>query len=362
MKKMLFAVAFASTTLASAWGLTFNDITYWVGSGTNMVGLVIDWGGTAKAWGYKWNGEAPSVGKIIRSVVKKDSRLTMEGSDSQYGLFMERFGYDANDNGVLDEGEPDQLKYEVYNPDSPYAAWGAEYAYDYYSWNLLQGPTADFYSTNAPVWADVGADSLFVKSGTWYMTAFGLYGGVTPTKPMAAVATASAMQFAEVDGAMYADMNAAMDAAKGGKSIVLNSSFVKSVASDGHVVTLGTGEDTATYEFPAYYDVVVVTNNGVVSMTATLNEEKVRPTLAREDETGRKTFSLVNGKALIVPGNVVDGLYYGIASASSLVSGFSDPVTWVRAENGTVTLEAPAEGPSGFYRVCVSDEDESMIQ
>ena len=57
----------------------------------------------------------------------------------------------------------------------------------------------------------------------------------------------------------------------------------------------------------------------------------------------------------VVPGNVIDGLYYGLLSATDLAKGFSEPKTWVRAENGSVVLEAVKTGGAGFYKVKVSD-------
>ena len=183
---MAAGLAAALTASVPAWGFTFDDIRYWVGDGTNRVGFVVDWDGAARAWGYRWSGDAPSVGTIIRATAARDARLAMESSESQYGLYMQRFSYDADGNGMQDEGEPDRLEYSVYNPDSPYAAWGEEYAYDYYSWNLLVGPKSDAYSPGNPAWASTGADSLIAEPGTWYMTAFGLFGDVTLSDPLAA--------------------------------------------------------------------------------------------------------------------------------------------------------------------------------
>jgi len=63
----LLCAAFAALSLlaSSATGQTItnlSDIKYWVGSGTNQAGLVIDWRDgqitTSYAWGYRWNGTA----------------------------------------------------------------------------------------------------------------------------------------------------------------------------------------------------------------------------------------------------------------------------------------------------------------
>ena len=68
MKTSKAAAALASVLIgiAPVWGFEFNDIKQWVGEGTNRCAVVVDFndGGTGDrsfAWGYRWNGEAPSV-------------------------------------------------------------------------------------------------------------------------------------------------------------------------------------------------------------------------------------------------------------------------------------------------------------
>lgn len=60
---ILSAVAATFIPVVHAATVTsFDDITYWVGSGSNQAGLVIDWYDgqevTSYAWGYRWNGAA----------------------------------------------------------------------------------------------------------------------------------------------------------------------------------------------------------------------------------------------------------------------------------------------------------------
>ena len=78
MKMNSTVAAWLAATLVasnSAWGFTFDDIHYWVGEGTNRCALVVDWGGTAKAWGYRWNGAAPTLATVIKEVAEEDPRL-----------------------------------------------------------------------------------------------------------------------------------------------------------------------------------------------------------------------------------------------------------------------------------------------
>ena len=354
-------VTLTEPTAADEAPFHMRDIQFWLGSGTNRVGFVVDWGGTAKAWGYRWNGDAPMVGAIIRAVVAHDGRLTMDSDVTQYGLYMKRFGYDSDDNGAIGEGEPDVLEYSVYNPNSPYAAWGEEYAYDYYAWNMLQGATGEAYNTNSLTWTD-GADSVIAQPETWYMVAFGLYGDVALSKPSSAIVSSSAVQFAKVGDAAYSEISAAVDAARGGKSLTMNESFVKAFDVAEGSITFGSEGNTVKYIFPGYYSISVAVSNGLVAVTASLKEARVRPTFVLDGESARKPFSVEGNRVVIVPGNVIDGLYYGISATSDLSVRFSAPVRWVRAENGTVTLDAETCGMSGFYKVRVSDIDESVIK
>jgi hypothetical protein len=62
-KQAILTTALALTLLASAYSQAitgFDDIQYWVGTGSNRAALVIDWkDGTTTAsmvWGYRWNG------------------------------------------------------------------------------------------------------------------------------------------------------------------------------------------------------------------------------------------------------------------------------------------------------------------
>ena len=103
MKMNSIAAALCATALMvspSAWGFTFNDIQNWAGSGTNSCAVVIDFndggaGNRSFAWGYRWNGESPSMKAILDEILAKDSRLKMFASTSTYGTFIEAFAYDA---------------------------------------------------------------------------------------------------------------------------------------------------------------------------------------------------------------------------------------------------------------------------
>ncbi len=184
MKMNSTVAAWLAATLVasnSAWGFTFDDIHYWVGEGTNRCALVVDWGGTAKAWGYRWNGAAPTLATVIKEVAEEDPRLHLKYSNSTYGFYLNNLAYDVNDvcpvldmsSGTSsDDAVLQKIEYSVYNPDSPYAVYGEEYAFDYYYWNLLRVTVTEGYSTSQYE-PTSGADSTRTLPNGWYVAAFG---------------------------------------------------------------------------------------------------------------------------------------------------------------------------------------------
>ena len=154
----------------------------------------------------------------------------------------------------------------------------------------------------------------------------------------------------------YASLDAAFDAARGGGAVTLPAE--SSVNAETKTVTVGTAADETlqTYEVPAYFDMNV--SNGAVSLA--LNAAAT-PTLAAADSGEEPSFAVSDTTVTVVPGNVIDGLYYGLAVSTNLTDGFSAPTEWVRANNGRVVLEktknAAAQGE--FYKVRVSDIDET---
>ena len=90
-----------SLVSASSWGFSFKDIKYWVGSGTNECAVVIDFNdgsvmNSSFAWGYRWNGDAPSFKTILDEIAADDPRLASFISDSGW---VSGFGYDVDDDG-----------------------------------------------------------------------------------------------------------------------------------------------------------------------------------------------------------------------------------------------------------------------
>lgn len=109
--------------------------------------------------------------------------------------------------------------------------------------------------------------------------------------------------------------------------------------------------------FAKYYTPSVVEDGGVASVKLSLNEFAVPVIGAAGGESAKITF--VDGMASIVVSGVIDGFWYGLEYKSCLEDEWpAEPYIWTVANpfaGGLVELIAPAEGPSGFYRVVVSD-------
>lgn len=88
---------------ASALGQSFSDVQYWVGSGANRAGFVVDWNDgkapQALLWGYRWDGAATGE-DMLRAIVAADPRLFANlGSFGSLGAALFGIGYDLNSSG-----------------------------------------------------------------------------------------------------------------------------------------------------------------------------------------------------------------------------------------------------------------------
>ena len=368
---------------------TFDDIKYWVGNGTNRCAIVVDFndgevGNRSFAWGYRWNGTAPCVKAILDEITATDPRLKMFASTSEYGSFIDAFAYDVDGDGgtfsrvwnantyaydFVKSDDDDIFPPLVSNSDVD--AQTGNYVYTGTSWMLLYG-TGDAFGDVAFAETPNGADFTNPQNGEWYCWRICTYESVSDSdwnfvsydcdiySPYVAVAAypsdAVAAALPKVGFSAYASLDAAFDAARGGGAVTLPAE--SSVNAETKTVTVGSAanETLQTYEVPAYFDMNV--SNGAVSLA--LNAAAA-PTLTATSLGEEPPFTVGETTVTIVPGNVINGLYYGLAVSTNLTAGFSAPTEWVRAENGRVVLEkeksAAAKGE--FYKVRVSDIDET---
>lgn len=106
-RRFRFSPAICVVALATGSGLaqTFDNIDFWVGSGSNEAALVIDWndGKTSESlvWGYRWDGTATGE-DMFHAIVTSDDRLFANVSTAfggGLGTALYGLGYDLDDDG-----------------------------------------------------------------------------------------------------------------------------------------------------------------------------------------------------------------------------------------------------------------------
>jgi len=176
MKKVLFvSLALAGICFVSkAQSVSFNDIQFWIGSGTNRAGLVIEWStpesfgyttvpapiaDKSLVWGYRFNGTATAA-QMFNAIVAADPRLyAVESIDPQYGLGVYGIGFHLGGggdlgitdgattnyfpNGVLTNATVDIDAAAPLNPGDLY--WGGWYGPNWENWTEL-GDAGGFFS------------------------------------------------------------------------------------------------------------------------------------------------------------------------------------------------------------------------
>ena len=375
--------------VVAARAFRMDNIRFWLGSGTNSCAVVVDFndgepGDRSFAWGYRWNGNAPSVKAILDEITARDRRLKMFASASEYGSFIEAFGYDADGDGgtFTREWNADTYAYDHIKSDiddifpaiesvSSVDEQTGNYIYSGTSWMQLSG-AGDSFEDVAFVETPNGVDYTNPENGEWICWRICPYESVSDYEwnpigyycdtDSAYVAVAAypsdtgAAALPKVGFSAFANLEAAFEAARGGGSVKLPEQA--NVDTETKMVMVGAveSETLQVYEVPAYFDMSV--SGGAVSLT--LNAAAT-PTLTATGTEEEPPFTVGDGKVTVIPGNVIDGLYYGLAVSTNLKAGFSAPTEWVRAENGRVVLEkAKNTAAAGeFYKVCVSDIDES---
>lgn len=90
--------------VSPAVAFTFDDIEFWVGTGSNRAAMVVDWSDTttdppALVWGFRWDGTA--LGRdMLKAVVAADDRLFAKiGGPVANPVAIYGLGYDASDDG-----------------------------------------------------------------------------------------------------------------------------------------------------------------------------------------------------------------------------------------------------------------------
>jgi len=116
MKKIGLSLAIAGLFVtAKMSAVSFNDVQFWTGTGTNRAGLVIEWstpedftGSTVPApiadkslvWGYRFNG-SKTAEQMLDAVVATDPRFYVIKKYFSFGVVIYGLGYHLNGGGDL---------------------------------------------------------------------------------------------------------------------------------------------------------------------------------------------------------------------------------------------------------------------
>jgi len=187
MKIRLSAITCVLALVANAGAVrasfTFDDIQYWVGTGTNRAALAIDWseGSTnppALVWGFRWNGAATGA-TMLTAIAKADDRLFAKfaGSPGSVNAFY-GLGYDANNDGqfALDDGTTFDSQGIAHT--DPADGGASVDAADYYAEGWFTGfwhygiASSDPFNGGAWIDSPTGMASRTLADGSWDSWAF----------------------------------------------------------------------------------------------------------------------------------------------------------------------------------------------
>ncbi len=171
----ILAVCTLALTLVSHAGLVtdFDDIDYWVGSGTNEAAMVIQWndGNSPQsiAWGFRWSDtDTPTVQDMLFALagsitVSPGAPQPPWGADVRLGLdlgYSTSFGYFLNGASYNQLGLGGDFTSTIRNESG--------FSLDGESWTLYELGVTSAWPTGAVMPADFGMSSLTLAEGGWY--------------------------------------------------------------------------------------------------------------------------------------------------------------------------------------------------
>ncbi len=155
---------------------SFDDIEFWVGSGSNESAFVVDWHDQCLVWGYRWDGEATGEDMLI-AICEADSRFhalayyTGPGLGSALG----GIGYDTDNDGIY--GITDGTV--TYDQDTMVDGFVATDGYDFDDWTSTDSRDnwySGWYDGYWSYWLEdgsgwnysgVGMSSRILTDGCW---------------------------------------------------------------------------------------------------------------------------------------------------------------------------------------------------
>ncbi|WP_250253697.1 DUF5074 domain-containing protein [Chryseobacterium sp. Marseille-Q3244] len=168
--------------VAAAPSISFSDIKYWVGTGTNEAAFVVQWNDSknpdALVWGFRWNGTATGA-DMIKAIAKADQRFfTLLYQGTPQGMAVGGFGFDLDGqnlaalyyngntstpllpvNGIVNTTA---YNFDAYNAVDANDHWQSGWMTNgYWSYWIKDPANANFgYSS-------VGSTSRVLKNGSW---------------------------------------------------------------------------------------------------------------------------------------------------------------------------------------------------
>ena len=177
MVGVLFMLAIHGTASA----VTFDNIEFWTGTGSNESALVIDWNDgidpVSLIWGYRWDGSATGE-DMLTAVVENDARLYSRTSEpGPYGVALFGLGYDVDNDGFIPGAN------ESVGAGDPDDHWCDGWVSGYWSYWLGGNGTN-------PDWgySGTGMSGRTLSSGSWDGWSFAMS---SPDEPIAAESSSS---------------------------------------------------------------------------------------------------------------------------------------------------------------------------
>ena len=156
---------------------TFDDIQFWVGSGSNRAALAIDWADDsmqppALVWGYRWDDTAHGS-DMFTAIVAADPGLSAKLGTSPTNRAVYGLGYDANGNGAFGTSDNTVFDSQGFAFTDPADLAVATDSGDYYAEGWFTGFWHYGLAANNPYdggsWSDIaaGMSGRTLSDGAW---------------------------------------------------------------------------------------------------------------------------------------------------------------------------------------------------
>ncbi|MEG0925785.1 DUF5074 domain-containing protein [Chryseobacterium sp.] len=170
-----------NTTNNTTTTISFSDVQYWVGTGSNQAAFVVQWNDSknpdALVWGFKWDGNATGE-DMLKAIAKADHRFyTLLYQGTQFGTAIGGIGFDLNGQNSRALIKNNNTTYPLYPLDGivnttaydfdDYIAqdtgdhWNSGWYNGFWSYWVKDPTDADFG------FSGVGATSRVLQNGSW---------------------------------------------------------------------------------------------------------------------------------------------------------------------------------------------------